>query len=69
MRPGSAFETDFGDAYDYVLLTNILHHFDEAECETLLRRVNAALKPGSKIYLTPRADRVHKFDKEGRRIP
>ena len=29
----------------------------------------AALKPGAKIYLTPRADRIHRFDKDGRRIP
>ncbi len=26
-------------------------------------------KPGDTIYLTPREDRMHKFDKEGRRIP
>ncbi len=48
LRPGSAFEVDFGDSYDYVLLTNILHHFDTAGCEKLLRRVQAALKPGGK---------------------
>ena len=29
----------------------------------------AALKPGETIYLTPRADRIHRFDKDGRRIP
>ena len=32
-RPGSAFEADFGEGYDYILLTNILHHFDPAGCE------------------------------------
>jgi SAM-dependent methyltransferase len=61
VRPGSAFETDFGDGYDYVLLTNILHHFDEAGCETLLRRVNVALKPGGKaiiVEFVPNEDRV-----------
>src|SRR5258708_4799147 len=43
--PGSAFDVEFGTGYDIVLLTNILHHFRAAENETLLRKVNAALKP------------------------
>lgn len=60
-RPGSAFETDFGDGYDFVLLTNILHHFDISTCEKLLRRVHAALKPGGKtitLEFVPNEDRV-----------
>lgn len=59
--PGSAFETEYGDGYDYVLLTNILHHFDPAGCETLLRKVHAALKPGGKaltLEFVPNEDRV-----------
>jgi hypothetical protein len=47
-RPGSAFETNLGSGYDFVLLTNIFHHFDMPTCETLMRRVYAALKPGGK---------------------
>jgi SAM-dependent methyltransferase len=60
-RPGSAFETDFGERYDYILLTNILHHFDPAGCEKLMRRVHAALKPGGKaitLEFVPNEDRV-----------
>ena len=60
-RPGSAFEADFGEGYDYVLLTNILHHFDPAGCEKLMRRVHAALKPGGKaitLEFVPNDDRV-----------
>jgi SAM-dependent methyltransferase len=60
-RPGSAFETEYGDGYDFVLLTNILHHFDPAGCETMLRRVHAALKPGGKaitLEFVPNEDRV-----------
>lgn len=60
-KPGSAFETDFGDGYDFVLLTNILHHFDIRTCEKLLRRVHAALKPGGKaitLEFVPNEDRV-----------
>jgi ubiquinone/menaquinone biosynthesis C-methylase UbiE len=41
--PGSAFEVDFGQGFDLVLLTNFLHHFDAETCVGLLRRVRAAL--------------------------
>jgi 2-polyprenyl-3-methyl-5-hydroxy-6-metoxy-1,4-benzoquinol methylase len=60
-RPGSAFETDLGSGYDYALLTNILHHFDPPTCETLIRRVHAALKDDGKVItvdLIPNDDRV-----------
>jgi hypothetical protein len=59
--PGSAFEADFGAGYEFVLLTNILHHFDVTTCEKLLRRVYAALKPGGKaitLEFVPNEDRV-----------
>jgi SAM-dependent methyltransferase len=58
---GSAFETDLGGGYDFVLLTNFLHHFDVATCEGLLRKVHAALKPGGKavtLEFVPNEDRV-----------
>jgi len=61
VREGSAFETDLGNAYDYVLLTNIFHHFDMPTCEKLMRRVHAALKPGGKaitLEFVPNEDRV-----------
>ncbi|MGH9677626.1 MAG: SAM-dependent methyltransferase, partial [Candidatus Acidiferrum sp.] len=59
--PGSAFEADLGSGYDYVLLTNIFHHFDRPTCEKLMRRVHAALKPGGKaitLEFVPNEDRV-----------
>lgn len=61
VRPGSAFEADFGSGYDYVLLTNIFHHFDVPGCEKLMRRVHAALKPGGKavtLEFVPNEDRI-----------
>jgi ubiquinone/menaquinone biosynthesis C-methylase UbiE len=61
VREGSAFETDLGNGYDYVLLTNIFHHFDMPTCEKLMRRVHAALKPGGKaitLEFVPNEDRV-----------
>jgi 2-polyprenyl-3-methyl-5-hydroxy-6-metoxy-1,4-benzoquinol methylase len=59
--PGSAFDADFGSGYDIVLLTNFLHHFDPATCETLLRKVHAALAPGGRamtLEFVPNGDRV-----------
>jgi SAM-dependent methyltransferase len=58
---GDAFQVDFGTGYDTVLLTNFLHHFDPPTCETLLRKVRAALKPGGKAYtleFVPNPDRI-----------
>ena len=59
--PGSAFEVEFGEGYDIVLLTNFLHHFDTATNEGLLRKVHAALKPGGRavtLEFVPNADRI-----------
>lgn len=59
--PGSAFEVELGDGYDFVLLTNILHHFDPPTCEKLLRRMHAALKLGGRaitLEFVPNEDRV-----------
>jgi ubiquinone/menaquinone biosynthesis C-methylase UbiE len=60
-RPGSAFEADLGEAYDYALLTNIFHHFDPPTCEKLMRRIHAALKPCGKaitLEFVPHEDRI-----------
>jgi hypothetical protein len=59
--PGSAFDVDYGAGYDLVLLTNFLHHFDPATCETLLRKVHAALIPSGRavaLEFVPNEDRV-----------
>jgi ubiquinone/menaquinone biosynthesis C-methylase UbiE len=58
---GSAFDVELGGGYDTVLLTNFLHHFDAATCETLLRRVRAAMRPGGRVLtleFVPDPDRV-----------
>ena len=58
---GSAFDVEFGTGYDLVLLTNFLHHFDPATCETLLRKVHAALADGGRavtLEFVPNDDRV-----------
>jgi ubiquinone/menaquinone biosynthesis C-methylase UbiE len=61
VQPGSAFDALFGEDYDYVLLTNIFHHFDQRTCEKLMKRVRAALKPGGQavtLEFIPNEDRV-----------
>ena len=59
--PGSAFELDFGDRYDVVLVTNLLHHFDVESNEILLEKVRKALVPGGLVAVlefVPNEDRV-----------
>ena len=58
---GSAFDVDYGEGYDLVLLTNFLHHFDPPTCETLLRKVYAALADGGRavtLEFVPNEDRI-----------
>ena len=43
LRPGSAFDIDWGGPYDLVLLTNFLHHFDLPTCKKLAAKTHAAL--------------------------
>jgi len=61
LLPGSVFEADLGGDYDFVLLTNILHHFDPPTVEKMLRRIHAALKPGGRaitLEFVPNEDRI-----------
>jgi SAM-dependent methyltransferase len=51
LLPGDAFEVDWGTGYDVVLLTNILHHFDEPGCVALLEKTHGALAPGGRAVL------------------
>jgi hypothetical protein len=61
LLPGSAFETDFGDGYDLVLVPNFLHHFDPPTCTAFMRKVNAVLEPGGRAAIAefvPNPDRI-----------
>ena len=65
---GSAFDVDFGEGYDLVLLTNFLHHFDPPTCEKLLRKVHAALVDGGRavtLEFVPNEDRITPSDAAG----
>ena len=58
---GSAFDVDWGEDYDIVLLTNFLHHFDRDTCIDLLSRARRALAIGGRVLaveFVPNDDRV-----------
>jgi SAM-dependent methyltransferase len=58
---GDAFTVDLQGPYDVILLTNLLHHFNEQQCTALLKRIRAALRPGGKLVtleFVPNADRI-----------
>jgi SAM-dependent methyltransferase len=58
---GDALTADLGSDYDLVLIPNFLHHFDPHTNVQLLRRVRAAMSPGSHsaiIDFVPNDDRV-----------
>jgi len=66
--PGSAFDADFGSGYDIVLITNFLHHFDPPTCETLLRKVHAALNENGRavtLEFVPNEDRISPVESAG----
>jgi 2-polyprenyl-3-methyl-5-hydroxy-6-metoxy-1,4-benzoquinol methylase len=61
MKPGDAFEVDFGADYDVALVTNFLHHFDHSTCISFLTKVRRALKTGGRVVIlemVPNPDRV-----------
>ncbi len=58
---GSAFDVEFGEDYDVILLTNFLHHFDKQTCEGLLKKIHKSLKDGGKVVtleFIPNDDRI-----------
>ncbi|MFN3323012.1 MAG: class I SAM-dependent methyltransferase [Bryobacteraceae bacterium] len=58
---GNAFEAEFGEGYDVVLVTNFYHHFDRETCVKLASKIHRALKPGGKMVtleFAPNDDRI-----------
>jgi SAM-dependent methyltransferase len=58
---GSAFEVDWGNDFDLVLLSNFLHHFDEETCIGLLTKARSSIKPTGRILaveFVPNDDRI-----------
>jgi SAM-dependent methyltransferase len=68
LKPGSAFDVDWGGGYDLVLLPNFLHHFDVDSCMAVLRKAHAALAPHGRVVIVefvPNEDRVTPPDAAG----
>jgi 2-polyprenyl-3-methyl-5-hydroxy-6-metoxy-1,4-benzoquinol methylase len=58
---GSAFDVEYGNDYDLILITNFLHHFDSPTCEKFLSKVRAALADNGRavtIEFVPNEDRI-----------
>jgi len=58
---GSAFDVEFGEGYDLVLITNFLHHFDVPTCVKFLKKCHKAMAPGGRaaiLEFVPNPDRV-----------
>jgi ubiquinone/menaquinone biosynthesis C-methylase UbiE len=51
IRAADALTGDLGGPYDLVLLTNFIHHFDQATCTRFLKRVRSALAPGGRVAI------------------
>jgi SAM-dependent methyltransferase len=51
-RAGNALTDDLGsEAYDLVLMAQLVHHFDEATNRELVRRIARALRPGGYLVI------------------
>jgi 2-polyprenyl-3-methyl-5-hydroxy-6-metoxy-1,4-benzoquinol methylase len=58
---GNAFEVDWGDNFDLILLPNILHHFDQDGCVHMLSKAKKSLSIGGSVLvidIMPNPDRV-----------
>jgi len=58
---GSAFEVEWGEGYDLILMPNFLHHFEREGCVTLLQRARRSLAPAGAVLIvemSPNEDRV-----------
>ena len=51
LLPGSAFDVDYGTGFDAILITNLLHHFEPADNEKMLKKAYAALNPGGQVII------------------
>lgn len=50
-RTGNALTSPLGSDWDVVLINNLLHHLTPHECQTLLRKVRASMRPGGTVVI------------------
>lgn len=51
LRPGSAFDVDWGSDVDLVMLPSFLHHFDRDGCISLLGKARRSLAEGGRVVV------------------
>ncbi len=49
VKPGDAWQDDFGDGYDFILLSNIIHSYSFDDNQKLVAKCAAALQPGGQL--------------------
>ncbi len=51
-RTGDARTADFGvETFNLILISNLVHHFDQAESRDMIRRAAGALRPGGLLVI------------------
>lgn len=48
---GNLFDVDYKGPYDLVVLSHVFHHFDDATCASLSKKVAAAVAPGGRVVV------------------
>ena len=48
---GNLFDVDYRGPYDLAVLSHVYHHFDDATCVALTKKVAAALAPGGRVAI------------------
>ena len=48
---GNLFDVDYNGPYDLVVLSHVYHHFDDATCLALTKKVASALAPGGRVAI------------------
>ena len=51
LLPGDFSKTGFGNNYDMVFISQILHAYNDRDCMSLLKKSSASLKPGGRVVV------------------
>jgi SAM-dependent methyltransferase len=61
---GDFFEGQIPEGFDFILLNNILHDWNEDSCRKLLDKTLKALRPGGKLLLGEMVEAEHEVDRD-----
>jgi len=51
LLPGDFTKTSFGNGYDMVFISQILHAYSNKDCLSILKKSSASLKPGGRVVV------------------